>query len=49
MYHAENWGNPESLDPGIKVKDILMEYEIPTMMSRSGKQPKYRRNTVYNQ
>ena len=30
MYHAENWGNPESLDPGIKVKDILSEYEIPT-------------------
>lgn len=30
IYHAENWATIESLAPGIKVSDILKEYEIPT-------------------
>jgi len=30
IFHPENWATLESLDPAIKVKDILMEYEIPT-------------------
>jgi beta-ureidopropionase len=30
IYHPENWATLESLDPDIKVKDILKEYEIPT-------------------
>jgi beta-ureidopropionase len=29
IYHPENWATLESLDPDTKVKDILMEYEIP--------------------
>lgn len=30
VYHLENWATLESLDPGIKVLDILKEYDIPT-------------------
>ena len=30
VYHAENWATLESLDPDIKVRDILKEYELPT-------------------
>ena len=30
IYHPENWATLESLDPDIKVKDILKEYELPT-------------------
>jgi beta-ureidopropionase len=29
IYHPENWATLESLDPDIKVADILKEYEIP--------------------
>ncbi len=30
IFHSENWATLESLDPGIIVRDILNEYEIPT-------------------
>lgn len=30
IFHAENWATLESLDPDVKVHDILKEYEIPT-------------------
>ena len=30
IYHPENWATLESLDPDIKVRNILKEYEIPT-------------------
>jgi beta-ureidopropionase len=30
IYHPENWATLESLDPDIKVKDILSEYELPS-------------------
>jgi predicted amidohydrolase len=30
IYHPENWATLESLDPDVKVKDILKEFEIPT-------------------
>jgi predicted amidohydrolase len=30
IYHPENWATLESLDPDIKVKDILEEFELPT-------------------
>ncbi|HET9487936.1 MAG TPA: carbon-nitrogen hydrolase family protein [Chryseosolibacter sp.] len=30
VYHLENWATLESMDPDIKVKDILREFEIPT-------------------
>lgn len=30
IYHPENWATLESLDPDIKVRHILKEYEIPT-------------------
>jgi predicted amidohydrolase len=30
IYHEENWATIESLDPAVKVADILKEYEIPT-------------------
>jgi beta-ureidopropionase len=30
IYHPENWATLESLDPDVKVKDVLKEYEIPT-------------------
>jgi predicted amidohydrolase len=30
IYHEENWATLESRDPGIKVMDILREYELPT-------------------
>jgi len=30
IYHPENWATLESLDPDIKVKNILTEFEIPT-------------------
>jgi beta-ureidopropionase len=30
IFHPENWATLESLDPAVKVKDILREYEIPT-------------------
>ncbi len=29
IYHPENWATLESLDPDVKVKDILREYELP--------------------
>lgn len=31
IYHHENWATLESRDPHIKIKDILREYEIPTL------------------
>jgi hypothetical protein len=30
VYHKENWATIESLDPDIKVRDILKEYDLPT-------------------
>ena len=30
IFHPENWATLESLDPEIKVRDILNEYDIPT-------------------
>jgi hypothetical protein len=30
IYHEENWATLESLDPDVKVKEILKEYEIPS-------------------
>jgi beta-ureidopropionase len=46
IYHPENWATLESLDPDIKVKDVLKEYEIPTydeqLMESTGIQNKYR-------
>jgi beta-ureidopropionase len=30
VYHKENWATIESLDPEIKVRDVLKEYELPT-------------------
>lgn len=30
VFHPENWATLESLDPDIKIKDILKEYELPT-------------------
>ena len=30
IYHPENWATLESLDPDIKISNILKEYEIPT-------------------
>jgi predicted amidohydrolase len=30
IYHPENWATLESLDPDIKVRDILKEYELPS-------------------
>ena len=30
IYHPENWATLESLDPDVKVKDILREYELPS-------------------
>jgi len=46
IYHPENWATLESLDPDIKVKDILKEYEIPTydeqIREATGIQNKYR-------
>lgn len=30
IYHPENWATLESLDPDIKVRDILKEYDLPT-------------------
>ena len=46
IYHPENWATLESLDPDIKVRDILKEYEIPTydeqLRKSTGIQNKYR-------
>jgi predicted amidohydrolase len=46
IYHPENWATLESLDPDIKVGNILKEYEIPTydeqLMNATGVQNKYR-------
>ena len=46
IYHPENWATLESLDPDIKVSNILKEYEIPTydeqLMKATGVQNKYR-------
>ena len=46
IYHPENWATLESLDPDIKVGNILKEYEIPTydeqLMHATGVQNKYR-------
>lgn len=30
IYHKENWATIESLDPDVKVRDVLKEYELPT-------------------
>lgn len=30
VFHQENWATLESLDPNIKVRDILQEYQLPT-------------------
>lgn len=30
VYHKENWATIESLDPDVKVKDVLKEFELPT-------------------
>lgn len=30
VFHLENWATLESLDPDIKIKDILKEYDLPT-------------------
>jgi len=30
VYHLENWATLESLDPDIKIKDVLREYGLPT-------------------
>lgn len=46
IYHPENWATLESLDPDIKVRHILKEYEIPTydeqLREAKGIQNKYR-------
>jgi predicted amidohydrolase len=46
IYHPENWATLESLDPDIKVSNVLKEYEIPTydeqLMKANGIQEKYR-------
>jgi predicted amidohydrolase len=46
IYHPENWATLESLDPDVKVKDILKEYEILTydehLAEATGVQNKYR-------
>jgi predicted amidohydrolase len=31
IYHPENWATIESRDPELKVKDILKEFELPTL------------------
>jgi len=31
IYHPENWATIESLDPDLKVKDILNEFGLPTL------------------
>lgn len=31
IYHPENWATIESWDPDLKVKDILKEFELPTL------------------
>ena len=33
-------------DPGIKVKDIMKEYEIPGMMTKQRKPPEYTANSL---
>ena len=30
IYHPENWATIESLDPELKIKDVLKEYGLPT-------------------
>lgn len=30
VYHMENWATLESLDPEVKVKNVLQEFDIPT-------------------
>jgi len=30
VYHKENWATLESLDPDVKVREILKEYDLPT-------------------
>jgi predicted amidohydrolase len=46
IYHPENWATLESLDPDIKVSNILKEYEIPTydeqLIKAADVQDKYR-------
>jgi predicted amidohydrolase len=46
ILHPENWATLESLDPDIKVRNILKEYEIPTydeqIREATGVQGKYR-------
>ena len=29
VYHTENWATIESVDPDVKIKDVLKEFEIP--------------------
>jgi hypothetical protein len=47
IYHPENWATIESLDPEIKVSDILKQYEIPTydeqLLEATAIQEKFRR------
>jgi beta-ureidopropionase len=31
IYHPENWATIESRDPDLKVKDVLSEYDMPTL------------------
>ncbi len=31
IYHPENWATIESRDPDLKVKDVLSEYDLPTL------------------
>jgi beta-ureidopropionase len=30
IYHEENWAVIESLDPSVKIKEVLKEYDVPT-------------------
>ncbi len=31
IYHPENWATLESLDPDLKIHDVLKEFELPTL------------------
>jgi beta-ureidopropionase len=50
IYHPENWATLESLDPDVKVRDILKEYEIPSFDEQIAEataiQNKYRLQTT---
>jgi beta-ureidopropionase len=47
IYHLENWATIESLDPEIKVKDVLKEFNLPTFEEQIAEatevQDKYRK------